>query len=158
MIERINKEHLPKCLDILKRSYENTAVTFGMTEENCPYRGRTRLPLYVLEKEFEDGYLMYGYMHNNQIIGFLSMQIKASELCIEDIAIDPDYQNKGYGSELFMLAKETAQNSNCKIISLGMVHDNVPLRKWYEKQGLRTIKLINFEKVSYTVGIMELSF
>lgn len=128
-----------------------------MTEENCPYRGRTCLPLYVFEKEFDNGYLMYGYMLSNQIIGFLSMQIKASEVCIEDIAIVPDYQNKGYGSELFMFAKEIAQNSNCKTISLGMVHDNVPLRKWYEKQGLRTIKLINFEKVSYTVGIMELS-
>lgn len=156
MIELIKKEQLPICLDILKRSYENTAVTFGMTEENCPYRGRTRLPLYVLETEFDDGYLMYGYIHNNKVIGFLSMQVKASELCIQDIAILPDYQNRGYGSELFLLAKKIAKNLNCVRISLGMVHDNIPLRKWYQKQGLRTVQLINFEKVSYTVGIMEL--
>ena len=39
MIELIRKEQLPICLDILKKSYENIAVTFGMTEENCVHTG-----------------------------------------------------------------------------------------------------------------------
>lgn len=157
MIELVRKEQLPICLGILKRGYENIAITFGMTEENCPYRGRTRLPLCVFEKEFDDGYLMYGYIHGNQIIGFLSMQLKENELSIHDIAILPDYQNNGYGSELFLFAKEMAKNSNCPKISLGMVYDNMPLRKWYQNRGFKVVKLINFEKVSYTVAIMELS-
>lgn len=37
MIEAIKKEQLPECLNILKQGYENTAVKFGMTEDNCPY-------------------------------------------------------------------------------------------------------------------------
>lgn len=157
MIELIKKEQLPICLDILRKSYENTAVTFGMTEENCPYRGRTQLPLHVFEKEFDDGYLMYGYIHENQIIGFLSVQLKELELCIQDLAILPEYQNCGYGSQLFLYAKEIAANSNCKRISLGMVYDNISLRKWYQNRGFNAVNLINFEKVSYTVGIMELN-
>lgn len=157
MIELIRKEQLPICLDILKKSYENTAETFGMTEENCPYRGRTRLPLYIFEKEFDDGYLMYGYIHDNQVVGFLSVLLRDGELCIQDIAILPDHQNNGYGSELFLFAKEIAINSKCKRISLGMVYDNIQLRKWYQNRGFHTINLVNFEKVRYTVGIMELS-
>ena len=157
MIELIKREQLPICLDILKNSYENTAVSFGMTEENCPYRGRTRLPLHILEREFDDGYLMYGYMHDNQIAGLLSMQQKEHELCIQDIAILPDYQNNGYGSKLFLFARETAVNLGCERITLGMVYDNIPLRVWYQNRGFRVIKLINYEKVCYTVAIMELS-
>ena len=105
MIERIKKEQLPACIDILKMSYENTAVTFRMTEENCPYRGRTRLPLQVLEKEFDDGFIMYGYMYSDQLVGFLSMKLNGKELVIQDIAILPDYQNRGLGTELLLLAK-----------------------------------------------------
>lgn len=41
----------------------------------------------VFEKEYDEGYLMYGYMHNSQIVGFLSMQLKENELCIQDIAV-----------------------------------------------------------------------
>ena len=157
MIKPIRREQLPVCLEILKSSYEKTAVTFGMTEENCPYRGRTRLPLDVLEKEFDNGYFMYGYIHDDQMIGFLSMQQREKELNIQDIAVLPEYQNRGYGSELFHFTKEIAVKANCRKISLGMVHDNIPLRKWYQDRGFEVVKLINFEKVSYTVGIMELS-
>ena len=157
MIKPIRREQLPVCLEILKSSYEKTAVTFGMTEENCPYRGRTRLPLDVFEKEFDDGYFMYGYVRENQIVGFLSIQKKENEWDIQDIAVLPEYQNRGYGSELFHFAKEIAAKSNCRKISLGMVYDNIPLRKWYQDRGFEVVKLTNFEKVSYTVGIMELS-
>lgn len=157
MIESIRREQLPICLDILSRSYENTAVTFGMTEDNCPYRGRTRLPLQVFEKEYDEGYLMYGYMHNSQIVGFLSMQLKENELCIQDIAVLPEYQNGGFGSELFLFAKETAQRLHCSKITLGMVYDNTVLRNWYHKLGFKTVNMIRFEKVNYIVGMMELS-
>ena len=157
MIKPIRREQLSICLEILKRSYEKTATTFGMTEENCPYRGRTRLPLDVFEKEFDDGYFMYGYTLNNQIVGFLSMRQKENELDIQDIAVLPEYQSRGYGNELFQFAKDFAIKSNCRKISLGMVHDNIPLRKWYQNRGFKVVELINFEKVSYTVGIMELS-
>lgn len=157
MIESIRRDQLPICLDILSRSYENTAVTFGMTEENCPYRGRTRLPLQVFEKEYDEGYLMYGYVYDNQIVGFLSMYLKENELCIQDIAVLPDCQNSGYGSELFLFAKETAQKFHCSKITLGMVYDNTTLRNWYHKLGFKTVDMIHFEKINYIVGMMELS-
>lgn len=155
MIEPVLKEHLPVCLDIIKKSYEDTAVAFGMTEENCPYRGRTRLPLSVFEKEFNDGYMMYGYTKDGRIIGFLSMQLKEDTLYIQDIAILPSYQHNGYGGELLRFAKETALDAGCPKLSLGMVHDNIPLREWYQGHGFHTVKLLHFEKVDYTVGIME---
>ncbi len=62
MIEPIQKEQMPECLAVLKQGYEKTAVEFGMTEENCPYRGRTRLPYPAFEKEFDGGCLMFGYI------------------------------------------------------------------------------------------------
>lgn len=155
MIAAICREQLPACLEILKCGYENTAVTFGMTEENCPYRGRTRLPYQVLAQEYDNGCMMYAYMHNQEIVGFLSLSADGQTLHINDIVIHPRFQNHGFGSALMRFAKEQAKALHCTKIKLGMVHDNLPLRRWYEKAGFVTTKLIKYDKVSYTVGTME---
>jgi len=73
MIKAIIKSDLSGCLNILKTSYEDGAIRFGQTEENCPYRGRTRLPLTELEKELLEDCKMYGYFYNDKLIGFLSL-------------------------------------------------------------------------------------
>ena len=155
MIEPIKKENLPKCLDILRLGYEKTAIQFGMTEENCPYRGRTRLPYHVLEKEYNDGCLMYGYKRNDELVGFLSLKITQQEMYINDIVITPAYQNGGCGTALMQFAIEQAKEKHCNKIILGMVHDNTVLRRWYEKFGFKTINLKKYEKVAYTVATME---
>lgn len=156
MIEPIKKEFLYQCLSIMQLGYENTAIQFGMTEENCPYRGRTRLPYDILEKEYNSGCQMYVYRLDTELVGFLSLIIDKQEMHINDIVIVPTYQNNGFGSELMQFAMEQAKEKGCKKIVLGMVHDNTPLRHWYEKFGFRTTKLRKYEKVTYTVGTMEL--
>ncbi len=156
MISPVKKEDLHTCLEIMALGYENIAVQFGMTEDNCPYRGRTRLPYCVLEEEYNGGCLMYTYVHGGELAGFLSMREEEHKMHLHDIVILPAYQNNGFGSRLMQFAKEEAQRRNCTSIVLGMVHDNIPLRNWYGQMGFHTVKLEKFEKVDYTVGIMEL--
>lgn len=156
MIKPIKREQLQECLDVLKQGYEHTARTYGMTEENCPYRGRTCLPYEVFEDEFDRGYMMYVYMHNNKIVGFLSLCKEENTLHINDIVVLPEYQNQGVGSRLMQYAKEKAVESDCSKLALGMVYDNLKLRGWYEKEGFHTVELIKFESVSYMVGNMEM--
>ncbi len=156
MIKKISMEELARCLDIVKTSYEDIAIKFGMTEDNCPYRGRTCLPFHIFENEFNEGYLMYSYFYDNDIVGFLSLIASGNEMKIHDLAILPSYQNKGFGSELIQFSKEKAKELKCSKITLGMVHENIALKNWYEKIGFNTVNLLKFDKVTYTVGIMEL--
>lgn len=156
MIKPIKKEDLQKCLDIMKLGYEDIAVQFGMTEENCPYRGRTRLPYCILLEEYKSGCLMYVYVHGEEAVGFLSMIQEEHKMHLNDIVILPAYRNNGFGSRLMEFAREEAGRRKCEKIVLGMVHDNIPLRNWYGKIGYHTIKLDKFDKVNYTVGTMEL--
>lgn len=100
---------------------------------------------------------MYGYFDNNRIVGFLSLLPKDSQINIHDLAILPEYQCNGFGSELIKFTIDKATELNYKKIKLGMVDNNEKLKKWYEKQGFKTVKLLNFEKVTYKVGIMELN-
>ncbi len=156
MIINITKELLQTCLNVLTLSYEAGAIAFGQTEQNCPYRGRTRLPLEKLEEEFNNECLMYAYLINDEMVGFLSLSIFGDTLGINDIAILPTFQNKGFGSELLFFAKNKAKELNCVKIRLGMINDNLQLKKWYERYGFNTVRLRKYEAVSYTVGTMEL--
>ena len=156
MIEPIRKEQLHTCLNILRLGYEKTAVEFGMTEANCPYRGRTCLPYQVFENEHNSGYLMYGYTCDEKIVGFLSLYREDKVMNVSDIVILPEYQNRGIGSSLMQFAVEKAKELSFNRIAVGMVYDNIPLRICYEKKGFQTVKLINFATVTYTVGNMEM--
>ena len=156
MIKPITKSDLSNCLDILKTGYEDGAIRFGQTEENCPYRGRTRLPLSELEKQFLEGCQMYGYYYDDKLVGFLSLEFFHDDsMGINDLAILPEYQNNGFGSELIQFSKETAYQHKCVKIRLGMIDDNAKLKKWYEKHGFSTVRLVKYDMVTYMVGKME---
>jgi len=155
MIKSIIRSELRECLDVLKAGYEDIAIKFGMTEDNCPYRGRTRLPFVEFEKEFLTGYQMYGYFFQEKLVGFLSLVFKENRMDIHDLAILPEYQNNGFGSDLMRFAKEKAAERKCERIMLGMIDDNKRLKDWYEKHGFITIDQKRFDTVTYTVGKME---
>lgn len=154
MIRAVKKDELSVCLRVLQESYEASAVNFGMTEENCPYRGRTRLPLSVLEQELESSQ-MYVYVCEEKIVGFLSLQQEDGVLHLSDIALLPEEQGKGLGTKLMEFVHVQAKDAGCTSIRLGMVHDNLRLRSWYESFGFETVKLKKYDKVTYIVGTME---
>lgn len=153
---RIEREQLPDCLAVMAQGYEESAQRFGMTEENCPYRGRTRLPLEVLEREFETGQI-YGAFAQGRLVGVLSLQRTGDVLMINDLVVLPCWQGQGIGGRLLSFALETAGRLGCRRVRLGMVHDNLRLRRWYEAHGFRTVEVRRFEAVRYGVGRMELA-
>ena len=45
MIKELNRNDLPACLEIFHQGYETVAIEFGLTEQNCPDRGRASLSM-----------------------------------------------------------------------------------------------------------------
>jgi diamine N-acetyltransferase len=156
VIKQIVKSDLLSCLDVFHCGYETVAVEFGLTEENCPYRGRANLPLDKLISEFENGTLMYGYFLEDKIVGFLGLKIDNNGVCkLNDIIILPEYRQKGYGEELLNFCKIKALELGANKITLGMIDDNKRLKNWYVKNGFINVGFKKFEKAPFTVGFME---
>lgn len=155
MIKPINKADLSLCLHIFHRGYETVALEFGLTEENCPYRGRASLPYEVLEKDYEAGELMFGYYVDNKIVGFLGIKIQ-DEICkLNDLIILPEYRQKGYGNALLDFCKRKASELGALKLRLGMINDNLRLKNWYIANGFINIGYKRFDKAPFTVGYME---
>ena len=156
MIKAITKADLPSCIEIFHNGYESVAIEFGLTLDNCPDRGRSRLPLSKLISEFENGVMMFGYYYKNELIGYLGLKIKEKTICkINDIIILSEHRNKGYGKELLDFAKSKAKEFGATKISLGMIDDNKTLKNWYIANGFMNVGYKKFDKAPYIVGYME---
>lgn len=153
--EAATRDELMTALEIMKAAYEASALEYGMTEENCPYRGRTRLPLDVLCAEQDAGYRIFLYEKEGQMAGMLSFRI-GEAMEISDLCVRPDFQCQGIGNHMMRFAIGTAKAAGCSSIRLGMIHDNLRLRTWYERWGFRTVRTKRYPAVIYTVGTMEL--
>jgi len=79
-----------------------------------------------------------------KIIAFISLEHRVKELKIKDIAVLPEYQSSGIGTELLNFAKEQAIKNNKSKIILGMIYANEKLRIWYEKYGFKIKEIITY--------------
>jgi len=71
-------------------------------------------------------------------IGGLLANTRYATLYINDIWINEDQRNKGYGKKLIELAEKKAKEMNCKYCSLG-TFDALKVKKFYEKLGYKVI-------------------
>jgi len=156
MIKQIGKNDLQKCLEIFHIGYETVAVEFGLTEENCPDRGRASLPFRKLVEEFENGTMMYGYYSDDKLVGFMGIKMHENNvLKLNDIIVLPDFRKLGYGKKLLDYCKDKAKELGAIKIQLGMIDNNKRLRRWYEENDFVNIGYKNYEGASFTVGRME---
>ena len=157
MIKRITKEDLIECLNVFHKGYETVAFEFGLTEENCPDRGRASLQIEKLKAEFEKGTLMFGYILDGKMVGYLGMTMFDDVCGLDDIIVLPEYRHHGYGTELIEFCKTKAKELGATKIRLGMIDDNKKLRKWYEDNGFINVGYKQYEGSPYIVGKMECS-
>lgn len=137
------------------RGYETVAVAFGLTEENCPDRGRASYPLHKLVADYENGIKMYGYFDGGVLVGFLGTSFDKDTLFLHDLIVLPAHRKRGIGQALLDFCKKSARELGATSVQLSMIDDNMPLRKWYEKNGFVNIDYKKYEGAPFTVGNME---
>ena len=155
MIRKVTKNDLINCLEVFHRGYETVAIEFGLTEDNCPDRGRASLTFDKLLKEYEAGADMYCYELDCNIVAFLGMSYDDVKCKLEDIIVLPEYRGKGIGDELLKFCKDNAKKEGVNEIHLGMIDDNIRLKNWYKKNGFKNIELVNYDGAPFTVGYMK---
>ena len=129
----INKEMLEDVLFCdLKHDEENLGKDF------CTRRCHRRGEIYISESGV-DSYVCY---HNGEIIGNCDLFMANGTAKIEDFAVIPEYQRKGYGTTILKELIEIAIKNNCHTIYLVTDEEDTPkemyLKIGFEKIGERT--------------------
>ena len=128
MIREYKKSDSSKILYVIN----DAAIRYkGIIPDNCwhePYMSEQKLV-----NEFNAGVCMYGYHHNNKLIGVIGIQEVKDVILIRHAYTLTFYQGKGTGSELlkYLLKK----NTNSRLL-VGTWRDATWAIRFYEKFGV----------------------
>ena len=106
MIIEYKKSHSSKILHVIN---DSSLRYKGVIPDDCwhePYMSERELI-----DEFSDGVRMYGYQHNNKLIGVIGIQIVKDVILIRHAYTLTSYQGKGAGSALLKYLLKKNQNS-----------------------------------------------
>ena len=158
MIRLLIEEEIPACVALIRRSFGTVAEEFGFTVLNAPrytafatteerltwhLHGEKR-PMYVYENE--DG----------EIIGYYSLQLQENNVCeLSNLCVAPEFRHEKVGEALLLHSYEAAKEAGCVMMHIGIVEENVQLRKWYEKYGAVHLGTKKYDFFPFTCGYME---
>ncbi len=156
IIQVENKEQLNICLEIIRSSFATVAVEFGLTESNCPSH-TAFITMDKLEKQFNDGRLMFLFFQNDIPVGYFSLaKCSDNEWELNNLAVLPEYRHLGIGKSMVDYTVATVKNYGGNKISIGIIKENSRLKNWYLKLGFTHISTRKFEHLPFTVGFMKM--
>lgn len=156
MIKAVEEKDLEECVELIRSSFGTVAKQFGFTEENAPRftafaTDRGRLAWHMLGEKRP----MYAYFEGEKIVGYYSLFLQGNQECeLSNLCVSPDCRHRGIGEALLNHAFEKARELGCKKVNVGIVEENVVLRKWYEAQGCVHLGTKKFEHFPFTCGFM----
>ena len=155
MIKEILEHEFRECYDVMIKTY--TAADEKRLAAGGPVRGREN-KYEDIYSEWKAGHMLFGCHPDGKIIGMIRMIHSNYNSCIvKDLAILPEYQQKGYGREFIEFAKVKSKELGANKMDLGFFLDNEPLKRWYEKQGLTLsrISIHTYDGIQHEIGIIE---
>ena len=127
MIDEYKKTDTSKILHIIN---DSSLKYKGIIPDDCwhdPYMSEQELI-----DEFSDGVRMYGYHHNNKLIGVIGFQKVKDVILIRHAYTLTSYQGKGTGSALLKYLLKKNQNSR---LLVGAWRNAIWAIRFYEKFG-----------------------
>lgn len=157
MIKEVRQDELSECVGVIRESFKTVADELGFTVENAP-----RFTAFATTEERLNWHLsgehrpMYAYYEDGRIVGYYSLLLQENQACeLNNVCVLPAYRHKGIGEELLKHAFEIARELDCEKMNIGIVEENVMLRKWYETYGFVHTGIQKFDFFPFTCGYME---
>lgn len=156
MIREINRNDIPECVEIIKKSFKTVADEFGFTVENAPRFTAFATTEDRLNWQIDNEHrLMFVYEQDGVLCGYYSLLMQDNNECeLNNLAVLPEYRYSGIGKQLLEHAYETARTQGCKRINIGIVEENKKLRSWYEENGAVHTGTKKFDFFPFTCGYM----
>ncbi len=157
MIEKIRRDHIETCVEVIRSSFLTVANELGFTRENAPRFTAFAVTPARLYTQFDEGRPMYAYFDKNQIIGYYSLLLQDKNECeLNNLCVLPEHRRKGIGEQLLKHAADTARQRRCRVMNIAIVEENALLRKWYEAHGAKHMETKKFDFFPFTCGYMKL--
>lgn len=157
MIRRIRKNEIQDCVEVICKSFMTVADEFGFTIENAPrftaFATTEERLVWQLENEQR---LMFAYYEDGKVIGYYSLLKQNEKECeLNNLCVLEEYRHKRIGEQLLKHAFAEAEKMGCSQVNIGIVEENVKLRKWYETHRVEHIRTEKYDFFPFTCGYMK---
>ncbi len=158
MIREVKREELSICADLIRKSFQTVADTFGFTRENAPrFTAFATTEDRLLRHMDEEHRLMYLDEEDGRICGYYSLLHQGQGECeLGNLSVLPEYRHTGIGGRLLQHAMKTAREQNCTVMNLSIVEENTVLRAWYERYGAIHTGTEKYDFFPFTCGYMKI--
>lgn len=158
MIRKINKDDFRECVAVIRSSFQTVADEFGFTVENAPGFTAFSITEEGLSKQMEQEQRgMYAYFEEGRMVGYYSLLWQNDEECeLNHLCVLEGYRHQKIGQQLLEHACIQAKAMGCSLMNLGIVEENVRLRRWYEAHGAEHIGTEKFDFFPFTCGYMKI--
>lgn len=157
MIKKVEQNNISECVRVICDSFITVANEFGFTVENAP-----RFTAFATTEDRLKWHLhgekrpMYAFYDNGTMVGYYSLLLQENNECeLNNLSVIPTYRHKGIGKQLLLHAFSVAQEMGCTKMNIGIVEENVVLKKWYETLGFVHIGTEKFDFFPFTCGYMK---
>ena len=155
-VARLDPPDAAVCASIIRRSFATVVEEFGLTRENAPTNGAFLDDARVAE-EYERGFVMFGLFCGGAQIGFTELEPNDGvTYYLEKLAVLPERRHLGGGKLLMDRAVDFVRTSDGKAVSIGVIHENTRLVRWYEEYGFELTGTKVFPHLPFTVAFMRL--
>lgn len=140
---------------IVRESFRDVALRFGLTLENCP-KHPSNCEVRWIREALQKGIHFYILEVDDQPLGSIALEKANSEVgYIERLSVLPKHRRKGFGRSLVEHAMAQASEHGLNRIDIGIISDQIELRKWYERLGFVEQRRAVFNHLPFEVLFMS---
>ena len=88
---------------------------------------------------------------------YYSLLLQDDECELNNLCVIPSYRHQGIGETLLRNAFQVAMDLHCNKMNIGIVEENLVLKRWYESFGFVHTGTHKFDFFPFTCGYMEKS-
>lgn len=154
-IRQAGPEEIPLLADIIRKSFYDVAVRFGLTKETAPRHPSNCEPDWI-KKDMDRGAIYLLLEEENQTCGCVAYEIIGNDLCyLERLAVLPQKRKQRLGGKLVNHVFNAAKQSGAERVSIGIISEQTELKKWYEKIGFVETHTKKFDHLPFVVSFMS---
>lgn len=142
---------------LIKNSFTDVARRFGLTPENCSSH-QSYITEDSVKDDFQKGTHFFIKVDRGISVGCLGIAFDDANICsIVHIGVLSGRRCHGFGTELVEKALDEAKIYGAKCLNVGIMSDDIQLKKWYEKRGFVEKETKQPNDFPFSVAFLEYS-
>jgi N-acetylglutamate synthase-like GNAT family acetyltransferase len=153
-IRQAGVEDIAVLTHLIRESFKDVAVRFGLNETNCPKHPSNYTQTW-LQRDIDRGVVYYILEKDGQPMGCGALEKADDKLCyLERLAVLPDFRDNGFGQALAEHLFSEASTWGLRQVSIGIIGQDHHLKQWYQKLGFVEGETKDFAHLPFSVTFM----